>query len=215
MNSLPLQAVSTGGAALVVALFFYVRVKAQPEGNAEMARIARYIREGAMAFLVREYKVLAVYAVVVGGLMAWQLGPMAAAAFLAGAFLSLLAGFFGMKAATFANVRTAEAARASGKPAALVIALDGGAVMGLCVAGLGLIGMGGLYGAFGISSVDNFIRPMLISRGADLPLLLTLLGALGGVFAFGFLGLFLGPVLLALGYTLVAEWSGEAGRPLR
>jgi predicted PurR-regulated permease PerM len=68
----------------------------------------------------------------------------------------------------------------------------------------------GLYGAFGISSVDNVIRPWLISRGADLPLLLTLLGALGGVFAFGFLGLFLGPVLLAVGFTLLREWAEEA-----
>ncbi len=64
-----------------------------------------------------------------------------------------------------------------------------------------------LYGALGISSVDNVIRPWLISRGADLPLLLTLLGALGGVFAFGFLGLFLGPVLLAVGFTLVQDWA--------
>ena len=63
------------------------------------------------------------------------------------------------------------------------------------------------YGALGISSVDNFIRPWLISRGADLPLLLTILGALGGVLAFGFLGLFLGPVVLALGYTLMKEWA--------
>jgi predicted PurR-regulated permease PerM len=67
----------------------------------------------------------------------------------------------------------------------------------------------GLYGAFGISSADNFIRPWLISRGADLPLLLTLLGALGGVFAFGFLGLFLGPVLLAVGYMLLKDWATE------
>ncbi len=65
------------------------------------------------------------------------------------------------------------------------------------------------YGAFGISSADNVIRPWLISRGADLPLLLTLLGALGGVFAFGFLGLFLGPVLLAVGYTLLKDWATE------
>lgn len=64
-----------------------------------------------------------------------------------------------------------------------------------------------LYGALGISSVDNFIRPWLISRGADLPLLLTLLGALGGVFAFGFLGLFLGPVFLAVGYALLLDWG--------
>ncbi|MBL6456951.1 AI-2E family transporter [Belnapia sp. T6] len=71
----------------------------------------------------------------------------------------------------------------------------------------------GLYGAFGISSADNVIRPWLISRGADLPLLLTLLGALGGVFAFGFLGLFLGPVLLAVGYTLLKDWATEGSKP--
>jgi predicted PurR-regulated permease PerM len=71
----------------------------------------------------------------------------------------------------------------------------------------------GLYGTFGISSADNVIRPWLISRGADLPLLLTLLGALGGVFAFGFLGLFLGPVLLAVGYTLLKDWATDGVKP--
>jgi predicted PurR-regulated permease PerM len=61
--------------------------------------------------------------------------------------------------------------------------------------------------------VDNVIRPWLIARGADLPLLLTILGALGGVFAFGFLGLFLGPVLLALGYSLLKEWASKGADP--
>jgi len=69
----------------------------------------------------------------------------------------------------------------------------------------------GLYGAFGISSIDNVIRPWFISRGADLPLLLTLLGALGGVLAFGFLGLFLGPVLLAVGFSLLKDWAEAPG----
>jgi len=76
----------------------------------------------------------------------------------------------------------------------------------------GQVGWGifmGLYGALGISSVDNFIRPWMIARGADLPLLLTLLGAIGGVFAFGFLGLFLGPVVLAVGYTLLKDWAAS------
>jgi predicted PurR-regulated permease PerM len=73
----------------------------------------------------------------------------------------------------------------------------------------------GLYGTFGISSADNVIRPWLISRGADLPLLLTLLGALGGVFAFGFLGLFLGPVLLAVGFTLLKDWADEGTAPAK
>jgi len=70
----------------------------------------------------------------------------------------------------------------------------------------------GIYGAAGISSVDNVIRPWLISRGADLPLLLTLLGAIGGVLAFGFLGLFLGPVLLAVGYSLLKDWAEDGRR---
>jgi K(+)-stimulated pyrophosphate-energized sodium pump len=82
-----------------------------------------------------------------------DLGMLSALSFVMGAFLSLLAGFFGMKAATFANVRTTEAARAHGKAQALVMALDGGAVMGLCVAGLGLIGIGILYFLFASFSV--------------------------------------------------------------
>jgi len=148
VDGLSLQAAGTGAVALLLARGFYAKVKVAPEGNATMSRIAGYIREGAMAFLSREYKVLAGYAGVVFLLLTWRLGLAAGGSFLAGAFLSLLAGFFGMKAATYANVRTAEAARAHGKPAALVTALDGGAVMGLCVAGLGLVGMGVLFGYF-------------------------------------------------------------------
>ena len=110
-----------------------------------MNRIAGYIREGSMAFLVREYKVLTVYCIVVGIALYFALGATAAIWFILGAFLSLFAGFVGMKAATFANVRTTQAAASSTKGHALLIALDGGAVMGLCVAGLGLIGLGALY----------------------------------------------------------------------
>ncbi len=123
LESLAMQAMGVGAFALAVALVFYFKVKSAPEGNEAMARIARFIREGAMAFLAREYKVLAAYAAVVFALLAWKLGLTAGLSFLSGAFLSLLAGFFGMKAATFANVRTAEAARAKGKAAALVLAL--------------------------------------------------------------------------------------------
>jgi K(+)-stimulated pyrophosphate-energized sodium pump len=142
-----------GGIALVVAAVFYFRVKAAAPGEGEMARIARYIREGAMAFLVREYKVLAIYAAVVSAALFFAfssqgLGLHAALSFLSGALLSLLAGFFGMKSATFANVRTTEAARTKGMAAALVMALDGGAVMGLCVAGLGLVGLGLVFFIF-------------------------------------------------------------------
>ncbi len=161
MEQLPLYAIGTGVFALLIATVLYFRVKAAPEGNPTMQRIARYIREGAMAFLAREYKVLAVYAVIVAaalffGFQSQGLGGVAALSFLAGAFLSLLAGFFGMKAATFGNVRTTEAARAHGMAAALVMALDGGAVMGLCVAGLGLVGIGGLYQIFRSGDAHTF-----------------------------------------------------------
>ncbi|WP_225413683.1 sodium-translocating pyrophosphatase [Stigmatella hybrida] len=137
-----------GAVGLLFAAFFYFRVKSLPDGDATMNRIAGYIREGAMAFLVREYKVLAVYCVVIAVLIGLALGWLASACFVLGAFLSLLAGYIGMKAATFANVRTAQAARTGSKPNALLVALDGGAVMGLAVAGLGLVGMGGVYFVF-------------------------------------------------------------------
>ena len=133
--------VLAGVIGLLCAVFFYFRVKALPEGNETMKRIAGYIREGAMAFLTREYKVLAVYAVVVFVALAVMISPTAGGWFLAGAFLSLAAGFVGMKAATFANVRTAQAASGGSKPNALLTALDGGAVMGLCVAALALLGL--------------------------------------------------------------------------
>lgn len=134
-----------GVIGLIIAVILYFRVKAQPAGNETMNRIAGYIREGSMAFLVREYKVLAVYCVVVGLALWYALSATAAIWFILGAFLSLFAGFVGMKAATFANVRTTQAAASSTKGNALLVALDGGAVMGLCVAGLGLLGLGALY----------------------------------------------------------------------
>jgi len=134
-----------GGIGLLIAVFFYFRVKSLPEGNETMNRIAGYIREGSMAFLSRQYKVLAVYAAFVFVAIGMGLGWLAAGSFLLGAFLSLLAGFVGMKAATFANVRTTEAARTGVKANALLTALDGGAVMGLSVAGLGLLGLGFVY----------------------------------------------------------------------
>jgi K(+)-stimulated pyrophosphate-energized sodium pump len=147
-----LTQVSLGASLLGLALaaFFYFRVKALPEGTDTMNMIGRYIREGAMAFLMREYKVLAIYAVVVFGCLFLAFstegtGLLAGSCFLLGAFLSLFSGFIGMKAATYANVRTSQAAREGSKPRALLTALDGGAVMGLCVAATAILGLGGLY----------------------------------------------------------------------
>ncbi|WP_408099217.1 sodium-translocating pyrophosphatase [Peredibacter sp. HCB2-198] len=137
-----------GVVGLLIAAFFYFQVMKLGKGTETMERIAGYIREGAMAFLFRQYKVLAVYGVVVAALIGYGLGGIAAAAFVLGAFLSLLAGYIGMKAATYANVKTTQAARTGSKAQALLTALDGGAVMGLSVAGLGSIGLGVLYICF-------------------------------------------------------------------
>ncbi|MES2642676.1 MAG: sodium-translocating pyrophosphatase [Myxococcota bacterium] len=137
-----------GVLALLIATVFYFRVLSLPEGNETMKRIAGYIREGSMAFLAREYKVLAVYTVVVFGLLTAAFGVSSGLWFVLGAFLSLGAGFVGMKAATYANVRTAQAASTGSKANALLTALDGGAVMGLCVAGLALIGLFAVYMAY-------------------------------------------------------------------
>ncbi|MDG0817327.1 sodium-translocating pyrophosphatase [Bdellovibrio svalbardensis] len=159
-ESLLISPIIAGVVGLVLAVILYLRVKAQPTGNETMNRIAGYIREGAMAFLVREYKVLFVYAIVVGAALWFALGGIAAGSFILGAFLSLLAGFFGMKAATYANVRTTQAAATGSKAASLLVALDGGAVMGLSVAGLGLIGLGVLWHFFG-TSVDANGAPVI------------------------------------------------------
>ena len=127
LDQLIMTPIGAGVVGLALSLFFYFRVKSLPEGNETMNMIGRYIREGAMAFLVREYKVLAVYTVVVFGLLFLAFskegtGLLAGACFVLGAFLSLLSGFIGMKAATFANVRTSQAAREGSKPNALLTA---------------------------------------------------------------------------------------------
>ena len=69
-----------------------------------------------------------------------------------------------------------------------------------------------LWGALAVSTIDNIIKPLIISRGVDLPFVLVLLGVLGGAIAFGFIGIFLGPVLLAVGYALLMEWAASRGR---
>jgi K(+)-stimulated pyrophosphate-energized sodium pump len=149
LESLLQAPVIAGVMGLIAAIYFYFRVVAQPGGNPTMERIASYVREGSMAFLFAEYKVLAIYALVVGLAlkfsMGGEVGTTAAVCFLVGAVLSLVAGFSGMKSATYANVRTSQAASTGSKAKALLVALDGGAVMGFAVAGLGLLGLGILF----------------------------------------------------------------------
>ena len=100
------------------------------------------IHEGAMVFLKREYQILTVFVLLVFALLGWFINGSTALTFLAGAASSMLAGYFGMEAATRANVRTAQAASQYGEAQALMLAFSGGAVMGLSVASLGLIGIG-------------------------------------------------------------------------
>jgi len=138
-----------GAIGFVVAIVMYTMVKAEPVGNERMKEISEDIYKGAMAFLGREYRVLAVFIVLVFGLIAMGMNFQTAFAFLGGAVCSMTCGFIGMKAATRANVRTAEAARVSGQAKALEVSFNGGAVMGLAVASLGLVGVGIAYIFFG------------------------------------------------------------------
>lgn len=147
-----------GGAGLLVAFVLYQGIKRLPDGNERMRDIASQIHVGAMAFLRREYMVLAAFIIVVFGLLANYLGLNTALAYVSGAVCSIAAGFFGMNAATRANVRTAEAARSSGQGKALLTAFDGGAVMGVSVASLGLIGVGIFFLFFGNPAEASIIN---------------------------------------------------------
>ena len=141
-------AVIAGALGLLLAAFCARQVLAAPEGNDRMKEISAAIREGAMAFLRREYTWVVVFvvamAVLIFVLLDWG-RPWGTIAYIFGAVLSAFAGFIGMRVATAANARTTEAARQGGVEQALPLAFRGGAVMGFTVAGLGLLGMGLAY----------------------------------------------------------------------
>ena len=150
-------AVVFGIFGLIVAWKIYEKVDEQSDGNEKMREIAESIHEGAMVFLSREYKILGYFVagvfillmIVISYQKGFWIGFWTSVSYAIGAGCSMLAGFFGMNAATTANVRTAQAASDGGKAKALNIAFNGGAVMGLSVASLGLIGVGGLFLLFG------------------------------------------------------------------
>ena len=127
---------------LLLALGVYLWVVRHPTGTDRMRFIAGLIEEGAMAFLRREYLVLLPVLLVVAALLGAAIGWRIGAAFIFGGICSVVAGFLGMRAATKANVRTTEAARTHGRARALQAAFGGGAVMGLAVAALGVLGLG-------------------------------------------------------------------------
>lgn len=135
-----------GIAALLFAGVLAARVNRQDAGTERMREIAASISEGAQAFLTAEYKILIFFVVVLFVLIGVGIGNwVTAVCFVVGALFSTLAGYFGMSVATKANVRTANAARESGMNRALSIAFSGGAVMGMCVAGLGVLGVSAIY----------------------------------------------------------------------
>ena len=139
---------------ILFALFLWARVNREDAGTERMQEIAAAIHEGAMAFLNREYRTLAIFAlvlfIVIGSLISW----FTAICFIVGAIFSATAGYAGMKIATLANVRTASAARRGVNPA-LNVAFSSGSVMGMMVAGIGLLGLGILYLIFGDPTVVN------------------------------------------------------------
>ena len=165
----------------------YRYVKNQSTGTDAMEGLAEQIHDGAMAFLRREYTMLTGFVVVIALMLAWAVSQQTAAAYLAGALCSVLAGFFGMKSATRANVRTSAAANQEGPGKALRIAFFGGAVMGLSVASLGLLGIALVYmvanGAGAITSAEHQAFAEIISgfaMGASTIALFARVG--GGIF---------------------------------
>jgi len=158
MDALAISAPILGGGGLIIAYWIYRGILNVPVKDAEMQSVSDSIYEGAMAFLRREYVVLAFFVIGVALLLWWQLGLETAIAFLAGAICSVLAGFLGMKAATRANVRTSQAAQESGESEALLIAFNGGSVMGLSVASLGLVGVGIFYLLYGDPENAQYIN---------------------------------------------------------
>lgn len=135
-----------GIAALLFAALLAARVSRQNAGTDKMKEIAAAIGEGAQAFLTAEYKILIFFVIVLFVLIGFGIGNwVTAISFVVGALFSTLAGYFGMTVATKANVRTANAAKEGGMNKALSIAFSGGAVMGMCVAGLGVFGVSAIY----------------------------------------------------------------------
>ena len=178
MNDLLALTPYVGLLGLLCALLLFIMVGKRSPGNERMREISELIHRGAMAFLYREYRILAVFVVIVATLLAWKLSVETAICFISGAIFSVVAGFVGMKAATKANSRTSEAARAEGTDAALLVAFGGGSVMGLAVAGLGLLGVGIFAQVF--SGVEEAVYINGFAMGASSIALFARVG--GGIY---------------------------------
>ena len=138
-----------GVLGLIIVVIIYQWITKQDGGSGAVKKIGEQIHIGAIVFMKREYKMLSIFALVLLVLLYIFLGAASALCFLVGAVTSATAGYIGMNTATIANVRTAQAAHDKGSASALTVAFFGGSVMGLSVAALGLLGLGGLYYFFG------------------------------------------------------------------
>ena len=171
-NFIPLLCAIVG---LVIAFTLASWVGKQNTGNDRMREISGYIHEGAMAFLKREYKTMAIVIVVLALLVGIAIDWKGAILYVFGALLSVLAGYFGMNVATKGNVRTAAAALESGKPKALKVAFRSGAVMGLCVAGLGLFGLGVVLVVLDLATITEVVTCFGLGASS-----MALFGRVGG-----------------------------------
>jgi K(+)-stimulated pyrophosphate-energized sodium pump len=163
---------------LACAFLIYRRIARLPAGEGLIVEIADQIHSGAMVFMKRELRILSLFAVIVGVVL-WIKDPFEALAFILGALASSVAGFIGMYTATKANVRTTVAAHKSGAEEALRTAFFGGTIMGLTVASMGLLGVGGLFIFFGRTSSDIHIIHGF-AMGASLVAIFFRVG--GGIF---------------------------------
>ncbi|MBR0374802.1 MAG: sodium-translocating pyrophosphatase [Mogibacterium sp.] len=144
-------------------------------GNDRMREISGFIREGAMAFLKREYRTMIIVVVVLFALIGFAISWTSAVLYVFGAGFSVLAGYFGMNVATKGNVRTAAAAMDSGMPKALKVAVRSGAVMGLCVSGLGLLGVGLVFCILDLATVMQCVTSFSLGASS-----MALFGRVGG-----------------------------------
>jgi K(+)-stimulated pyrophosphate-energized sodium pump len=172
-----LIAPALGALGLIIVVFIYQWISKQDGGSGDVKKIGEQIHIGAIVFMKREYQMLSMFALVLLVLLYIFLGPLSALCFLVGAVTSATAGYIGMNTATIANVRTAQAAHDSGSSAALTVAFFGGSVMGLSVAALGLLGLGGLYYLFGAEHSEALHG---FAMGASVVALFSRVG--GGIF---------------------------------